>query len=185
MASFVNGVKTAVLRGMEAVGKGASNMATNAQQKLTEINLETRRREIISEFPMRAFDLWQKGEQLPEPLTALLQEISELDERLNVMRAQRYAKVASHDEDAEASQDAEVTDEVCAEAPADQVEALLDEAEDFMEDAVDFVENAADSAEVADFVQEVIDDSPIETVLEEVASTAEEFEASEQTSQNE
>ena len=37
-------------------------MATNAHQKLNEINLETRRRELLSEIPVRALDLWQQGE---------------------------------------------------------------------------------------------------------------------------
>ena len=48
MASLGNNLKVAFLRGLEAVGRGASNMASNAHQKLNEINLETRRRELLS-----------------------------------------------------------------------------------------------------------------------------------------
>ena len=40
MAALGNNVKMAFLKGLEALGKGASNMATNAHQKLNEINLE-------------------------------------------------------------------------------------------------------------------------------------------------
>ena len=54
MAALGNNVKMAFLKGLEALGKGASNMATNAHQKLNEINLETRRRELLSEIPVRA-----------------------------------------------------------------------------------------------------------------------------------
>ena len=57
MAALGNNVKMAFLKGLEALGKGASNMATNAHQKLNEINLETRRRELLSEIPVRALDL--------------------------------------------------------------------------------------------------------------------------------
>lgn len=61
MANLGNSVKLAFLKGLEAIGNGASNMASNAHQKLNEINLETRRRELMSELPVRALDLWQNG----------------------------------------------------------------------------------------------------------------------------
>ena len=93
MAALGNNVKMAFLKGLEALGKGASNMATNAHQKLNEINLETRRRELLSEIPVRALDLWQQGEPMPQPLGDMLSELSSLDEQLTVLRAQRYARV--------------------------------------------------------------------------------------------
>ena len=93
MATLGNNVKMAFLKGLEALGKGASNMATNAHQKLNEINLETRRRELLSEIPVRALDLWQQGEPMPQPLGDMLSELSALDEQLTVLRAQRYARV--------------------------------------------------------------------------------------------
>ena len=79
MAALGNNVKMAFLKGLEALGKGASNMATNAHQKLNEINLETRRRELLSEIPVRALDLWQQGEPMPQPLGDMLSELSALD----------------------------------------------------------------------------------------------------------
>ena len=93
MAALGNNVKMAFFKGLEALGKGASNMATNAHQKLNEINLETRRRELLSEIPVRALDLWQQGEPMPQPLGDMLSELSSLDEQLTVLRAQRYARV--------------------------------------------------------------------------------------------
>ena len=44
-------------------------MATNAHQKRNEINLETRRRELLSEIPVRALDVWQQGEPMPQPVS--------------------------------------------------------------------------------------------------------------------
>lgn len=93
MAPVGSNVKMAFFKGLEALGKGASNMASNAQQKLNEINLETRRRELLSEIPVRALDLWQKGAEMPPALGDMLKELSELDEQLTVLRAQRYAKI--------------------------------------------------------------------------------------------
>ena len=40
MAQFGNKVKLTVLKGMEAIGQGASNLASNAQQRLQELNLD-------------------------------------------------------------------------------------------------------------------------------------------------
>lgn len=120
MAGLGNRVKTAVLKGMEAVGQSASNLAANAQQKLQELNLETQRREILSDFPLRAYDLWQKGEAMPEPLAKMLEELNGLDERLSVLRAQRYTHVDIPDEkrDAEATE-TEVDPAQATEASAD------------------------------------------------------------------
>ena len=121
MAGFGNKVKLTMLKGMEAVGQRASNMASSAQQKLQELNLETQRREILSEFPLRAYDLWQKGEQLPEPLSKMMESLSDLDERLGVLRAQRYAKV----EGAEGENGTAETDEA-AESAEGQEPAAID-----------------------------------------------------------
>ena len=123
MASLGNNLKVAFLRGLEAVGRGASNMASNAHQKLNEINLETRRRELLSEIPVRALDLWQQGEPMPQPLGEMLRELSELDEELTVLRAQRYARVETE----APTQDEPSADEL-SEAPADELsEAPADE----------------------------------------------------------
>ena len=123
MASLGNNLKVAFLRGLEAVGRGASNMASNAHQKLNEINLETRRRELLSEIPVRALDLWQQGEPMPQPLGEMLRELSELDEELTVLRAQRYARVETESP----MQDEPSADEL-SEAPADELsEAPADE----------------------------------------------------------
>lgn len=112
MAGLGNKLKRTVLKSMEAVGQSASNLATNAQQKLQELNLETQRREILSAFPLQAYDLWQKGEKLPEALEKKLQELSDLDERLGVLRAQRYAQV----EEAEKAVEKETSETESAEA---------------------------------------------------------------------
>ena len=50
MAQFGNKVKLAVLKGMEAIGQGASNLASNAQQRLQELNLDNQRRELLNAF---------------------------------------------------------------------------------------------------------------------------------------
>lgn len=138
MAGLANKVKLTVLKGMEVVGQSASNLASNAQHKLQELNLETQRREILSDFPLRAYDLWQKGEALPEPLDKMLKELSELDERLGVLRAQRYAKVeaasAEQAEDGDQSADGEAASDTSLiedGEKADQADAVSDQQEPY------------------------------------------------------
>ena len=95
MKSFSSKVKITLLKGMEALGTTASNLASNAKLKVNEINLETRRREILTDFSLQAFELWQKGVQLPPSLSEMLTELSDIESRLSVLRAQKYAKVNS------------------------------------------------------------------------------------------
>ena len=146
MAGFGNKVKTAVLKGMEAVGQSASNLATNAQQKLQELNLETQRREILSDFPLRAYDLWQKGEAMPEPLAKMLSELNDLDERLSVLRAQRYTHVDIPDEKQDAEGAGEAADENAeADASSEAAESGSGEGND-----ASVAQGASDEAPVSD-----------------------------------
>ncbi len=126
MAPVGSNVKMAFFKGLEALGKGASNMASNAQQKLNEINLETRRRELLSEIPVRALDLWQKGAEMPPALGEMLKELSDLDEQLTVLRAQRYAKIEEEDV-------GEETDEVSSEASEDGEQVSEEDANEGIE----------------------------------------------------
>ena len=111
MADIFDSLKKTWLRGMEAVSNTASSIAVNTKQKVNEMTLENRRREILSDFGMMAYDLWQKGETFPEPLANLLRELSTLDEELNALKAQRYTNVeteasAEPDESAVETEDA-------------------------------------------------------------------------------
>ena len=135
ISNFSSKVKIAVLKGMEAVGTSASNMASNAKLKVNEINLENKRREILTNFSLQAFELWQKGVPLPDPLSAMLAELSEIEDRLSVLRAQKYAKVpadACPRPDATEEQpatDAEPETAAPAEAATQETPVMPDEAD--------------------------------------------------------
>lgn len=121
MAQFGNKVKLAVLKGMEAIGQGASNLASNAQQRLQELNLDNQRRELLNAFPLKAYELWQKGESLPQPLEEMLKELKDVDERLNLIRAQRFAKLEEkNQQNAEPSPEGASEDEAVTEETAEE-----------------------------------------------------------------
>ena len=121
MAQFGNKVKLTVLKGMEAIGQGASNLASNAQQRLQELNLDNQRRELLNAFPLKAYELWQKGESLPQPLEEMLKELKDVDERLNLIRAQRFAKLEEKkQQNAEPSPEGASEDEAVTEETAEE-----------------------------------------------------------------
>lgn len=93
MADILTGLKKTWLKGMEVVGNAASNVATNTKQKVNEMNLESKRREILSDFGHLAYELWQKGTVLPKELSDQLEQLSRIDEELNALHAQRFKDV--------------------------------------------------------------------------------------------
>ncbi len=113
-------LKIAVLNLMQAMGSAASHLASNAKLRVAEINLESRRHELLTEFSLQAFEMWHNGVKLPEDLSAMFTEISEIDDRLSLLRAQKYAKVKADTDEAgnEAPAEAEQTPPVCIPANA-------------------------------------------------------------------
>lgn len=122
MAILGNNVKTAFLKGLEALGKTASTLTDAAQQKLSEMNLDTRRREVLAEIPKCVMQLWKDGVEMPEPLTALLSELTELEEKLAALRPKPEVKAeepAPAEEAEEEEVPAEATEEGIAEETPD------------------------------------------------------------------
>ena len=130
MAIFGENLRTAFLKGIEALGKGASSLADGAQKKLDEMNLETRRREILAAIPKCVSELYAQGVELPQQLTDLLGELKELEEKIKAMRPQpapveepaaEEAEEGSAEEAAPAGEAAEEACECgCEEAPAQE-----------------------------------------------------------------
>ena len=79
------------IRGMKAVGNTAASIANNTRYKVDEVTIQNRRREVIGDLASKAYALWLKGEEFPEQMTGMLEELKHLDEQLNDMRAEKYA----------------------------------------------------------------------------------------------
>lgn len=156
MANLGNNMKTAFLKGLEALGKGASSLTNAAQHKINEMNLDSRRREILSEIPKCVMEMWQNGVELPDPLGALLSELNELDQQLAAMRPQ-----PAQDESAQEAS----TVEEAVEQLEDKVENAVDAVKDFVEETVDKVEDKVEA--FVDSFQKEEDDSAGEENREE------------------
>lgn len=169
MADIGKSLKTAWLKGMEAIGNTASNIASNTKYKVNEMNVINRRREILSDFGARAYELWQKGVTFPEELENDLKELSHLDEQLNALRTERLAGVKTA---AEQTEDAHAADTKADEAPAEEsdktsgvptidVPAQEDapEAEKPLEDPIDeLVRRQQDAQALNDKVDKALDE---------------------------
>ena len=92
MSNITAKIKTGWLKCMETIGQGAANMADNAKQKLGELNMENRRKDLQAELPKKVMQLWKDGVELPEELSGLLAELNTLEEELAAARAARLAK---------------------------------------------------------------------------------------------
>ena len=145
MAEYPKGFKGIWMKGMEAIGDTATKIASNTRYKVNEMNMVNRRREILSDFGEKAYGLWQKGEQFPAELDALLGELSRLDASLDDIRAEKAAKAAAAvkpeekpaEEDAEKAPLADKADEL-----ADKVKDVLATVGGAIGEAVDHVKEA-------------------------------------------
>ena len=109
-------IKIAFLNAMQAFGSAASHWATNAKLRVQEINLEARRHEILTESSLQAFELWHSGVKLPKVLNDMFAEISAIDDKLSVLRAQKYAKVKPENDETAIDGKHPLPDEIDAEA---------------------------------------------------------------------
>ena len=145
MAEYPKGFKGIWMKGMEAIGDTATKIASNTRYKVNEMNMVNRRREILSDFGEKAYGLWQKGEQFPAELDALLGELSRLDASLDDIRAEKAAKAAAAvtteekpaEDAAEKAPLAEKADEL-----ADKVKDVLATVGGAIGEAVDHVKEA-------------------------------------------
>ena len=74
---------------MKAIGNTAASIANNTRYKVDEVTIQNRRREVLGDLANKAYALWLKGETFPEPMTRMLQELKQLDEQLNDIRAEK------------------------------------------------------------------------------------------------
>ena len=146
MAEYPKGFKGIWMKGMEAIGDTATKIASNTRYKVNEMNMVNRRREILSDFGEKAYGLWQKGEQFPAELDALLGELSRLDASLDDIRAEKAAKAAA----AAAKPEEQPAEEAAEKAPlVDKADELADKVKDVLAtvggaigEAVDHVKEA-------------------------------------------
>lgn len=149
MSNITSKIKTGWLKCMESIGQGAANMADNAKQKLGELNMENRRKDLLAQLPTKVMQLWKDGVELPEELSGMLSELNGINEELDALHAARQAKkqkpAITDGKDA-----AEAVEETAEEAAEEATEAI----EDATEEAAEAVEEAAE--EITEEITEAV-----------------------------
>ena len=157
MAEIGNNLKNIWMKGMEAIGNTASNIASNTRFKVDEMNMVSRRTEILKDFGAKAYALWQKGEHFPQELEEQLQELGKLDEKLNDLRAERFAGIQTKDP-AEIEDDLpQASENDCADASQ---EDLMDNSEESQSDCIFVEEERSDDIVSTDEVPVIHVESP-------------------------
>ncbi len=127
MAEVGKTLREAWIKSMETISAAANGLASNTRYKVEEMNLQSRRRELLSGFGQTAYALWKQGEAFPEEAEKVLREIGEVDEALAALEAERQERAkaaeAASEQAAEESAEESVTEETTAAEPAETVEA--------------------------------------------------------------
>lgn len=86
MSETVQNIKNIVLKGIEAIGSKASDLASSTRQKMDIMNLESRKKELISTIGEKVMDLSLQGTLFPNEIEDLLNEITGIDEKISSLR---------------------------------------------------------------------------------------------------
>lgn len=142
MADISKTMKDIWAQSVKVVNKAATNIANSTKQKMDEMSMTSRRKELQNQLGAQVYALWQQGEEVPATLHTLLEEMKQLDEQLQALRATKNASETPVTE--ETTESAEVpevpvvpVDVVGEEIPTIDVAEMLSETPDADETVVE------------------------------------------------
>lgn len=138
MADLGKTMRETWIKSMEAISTAARGLANNTRYKVEELNLQSRRRELLNGFGATAYELWQKGERFPEEAEKLLRELDDLDAALKALEAEKMKNANTPEEKSAGAE--EEADSVSCVAPGTAGDAP---AEEYVPDAEDPQEDDA------------------------------------------
>ena len=68
MSEIGENLKNLVLKGIEAIGTKANDIASSAKQKVGEFNLENEQKDLFSDIGSKVYELFKQGADLPDEL---------------------------------------------------------------------------------------------------------------------
>ena len=66
MSELGKNLKELVLKGIDAIGDTASNLAACTRQKMNVISIQNRKNEILEAFGNKAYEAWKNGTVFPD-----------------------------------------------------------------------------------------------------------------------
>ena len=91
MSEIGENLKNIVMKGIEVIGNKASNIASNAKQKVGEFNLGNEQKELFCSIGSKVLELSKQGIEFPEDLKEDLNRAAEIGEELERIRAEKEA----------------------------------------------------------------------------------------------
>lgn len=86
MADISKILTEAWLKVNEGIGSAANTIADATKGKVNEINLNSRRSEILNQLAPKIVELYKSGVQLPEELMSILKELTDIEDRLAALK---------------------------------------------------------------------------------------------------
>lgn len=89
----MNKITNIIVKSFEGVSNSAEKLANNAKFKVQEMNLTSKRKELMENISNLAYEKWQKGVVFPKDLNLMLKKVAKIDEDLNQLKAERFAYI--------------------------------------------------------------------------------------------
>jgi len=119
MSEIGENLKSFLKKGIEVIGSKASDLASNAKQKVGEYNLANEKKDLFCAIGSKIYEKFLNGETVPEGLEEELSRITEIEKELEAIRAEKEKAGENAEETAgEAGKRAQTEDKSIVEEPA-------------------------------------------------------------------
>ena len=92
MADISKILTEAWLKVNEGIGSAANSIADATKEKVNEINLNSRRSEVLNQLVPKIVEIYRSGATLPEELTTILKELTDIEDQLAALKPAPAAK---------------------------------------------------------------------------------------------
>ena len=181
MSEIGENLKNIVMKGIEVIGNKASNIASNAKQKVGEFKLANEQKELFCVIGSKALELSKKGIEFPEELKEDLKKAAEIGDELDRIRAEKEAaEKAANTDSGEDSGYRETPEEAADDTIPDAAEYAAKDDRDVPVIEVDETEDADEkdfsdcplSSAISDLFEKM---PPVDKMMDKVNSSLDEL----------
>ena len=182
MSEIGENLKNIVMKGIEVIGNKASNIASNAKQKVGEFNLASEQKDLFCAIGSKVLELSKQGIEFPEDLKEDLKKAAEIGEELDRIRTEKEAS-----EQAAETEKAEETPEY-RETPAEETNIEIPAAAEYaakddrdvpvieVEEKSDADENAFADCPLSSAINDLFENMPpVDKMMDKVNSSLDEL----------
>ena len=175
MSEIGENLKNILKKGIEAIGSKASDLASNAKQKVGEYNLTNQKNDLFSAIGRKVYELSLSGAAVPEGLEDELKQIAEIDSELEKIREEKKSEGASEDSGEDAGDAGKRTTEeetFSAEPTAAEYAAKSDTDVPVIEIEEEEEEKAVEECPLSSAINDLIENMPpVDKMVDKVNSS--------------